>query len=666
VSAFDVLDKSPAESVGERVVPPVLSSVSKVSDECIVAYKTTDEPVYFKEDTWDLNLYKPVTSSVDYFFYFERFEQPFRDEMKQLCLLWLQHDARNVSSIKACMPTCFTPFYTFAKNHNISIASALSDEQWISDFVTSASELAPKTLEKFIAIIKRLRRFRLRGYCDFGPESDKLEVALAGCGKHPEGENQTSVIPSRIYCNLIAGLSDILKDFVENNIAEKVIALYARIDSLPSSGGRLGKLHILSKNKTRPRKYKHPKTLESMMADLGLDSWLMKYGMKVNLLGLQAMVGATQLAAKIWIHLFTGMRHMEVNSLPYQCLSTIESRGKDITVIHGRTSKLTGAGVIPTLWITNDIVKVAVTAAQGLSRYFAAYHGLTVNEDVMYLFPRMGNIGKIKSIEDFEPEGMVQPEPLNKLLALIPGLIIEEEDVAELLQFQSFTPDFRTKFKVGEIWPLTTHQCRRSLAVYTARSNRVSIGAMTAQFKHLTLQMQEYYRRGSLWAKDLLASDAQNEYRKGNKSMVDLIELEERTKQYDDFEERVINEAGPLAGGAGSTFKRTKRSGEFAIIGEDREQTKRSFIEGRLAFKESPIGWCTKLDACDKIIITNDTQCVGCENSVFTQRDIPKMERHIVYLQEVKQPYSKGSMFERHYAQQIDLMEKTIEKVKGV
>lgn len=668
MSAFNDLVGTPAYDFGELAIPP--TSEQKIPPEdIIVGYKSAADgtlaPVYFSEDFWDLNLYKPLTARHNYFFYFARFENPQRQEIKELCYLWLSRKATSVSSIAECQPKRFKSFYNFARNHDISLKEALSNEEWIADFVHGAVTLTPGGLKNLKEKIKQIRRFRLQGVINWGPPSEKLINVLESINNYYE-VNQTSVIPSRIYCNLITGLSDLLNDFVTQDIANKIISLYKKIDALPYAGGRKGKLTVLSETKKGERKLRNTHTIESLLEDVGLTEWLKKYNHELNLKELDKLVMVVQLAARLWIHCFTGMRDMEVRSLPYVCLGKIESKGKQITIIRGLTSKLTGVGAINTMWVTNDIVQLAIDTAQGIGRYFGAYHNVTIDEGRMPLFPQKGAPRKIISTGDFKANTCNLSRVWERLLRGIPNIIIEESDLKELERFQSFTPDFRKKFKVGSVWPLHTHQLRRSLAVYSARSNKVEIGAMTAQFKHLGLVMQEYYRRGSVWAVDLLASPVQNEYLSGILGLVELIEVNERLKQFDDFEERVLAETGPLAGGAGSVFRRIKRDGGAIILEKDREYTQQAFLDGRTAFKESPIGWCTKREACDKIKITNDTQCIGCENSVFTPKDERKLLNHIEYLKGAKAGYSTGSMFEKHYALQIDKTEKTLAKIRGV
>ena len=46
--------------------------------------------------------------------------------------------------------------------------------------------------------------------------------------------------------------------------------------------------------------------------------------------------------AKLWIHLFTGMRDNEVNQLSSDCYQTVQSNEHLVHVIMGYTSKLHG------------------------------------------------------------------------------------------------------------------------------------------------------------------------------------------------------------------------------------------------------------------------------------------------------------------------------------
>jgi len=118
-----------------------------------------------------------------------------------------------------------------------------------------------------------------------------------------------------------------------------------------------------------------------------------------------------------------------------------------------------------------------------------------------------------------------------RLLARMPTLSIREEDICELERFDGFR-DWRNDpdVEIGKTWPLATHQCRRSLAVYSARSGLVSVGSMALQFKQLTETMASYYRKGNAFAENFLCTD-------DAASWMDELEHERRTAQFIDYQE---------------------------------------------------------------------------------------------------------------------------------
>jgi hypothetical protein len=76
-------------------------------------------------------------------------------------------------------------------------------------------------------------------------------------------------------------------------------------------------------------------------------------------------------------------------------------------------------------------------------------------------------------------------------------VIITKEDYKELIETDE-EKDWASidKFQIGQPWPLTTHQWRRSIAFYAANSGLVSMPSLRRQFKHLSLAMSRYYAKG--------------------------------------------------------------------------------------------------------------------------------------------------------------------------
>nr|MBF4444028.1 integrase [Vibrio anguillarum] len=81
--------------------------------------------------------------------------------------------------------------------------------------------------------------------------------------------------------------------------------------------------------------------------------------------------------------------------------------------------------------------------------------------------------------------------------------IITEDDLEE---FRLINPNREPQraaenLKVGNIWPLTTHQLRRTFAVFSKRHNLCHDIAIKEQFKHLDLPTTEWYGEGGLASK---------------------------------------------------------------------------------------------------------------------------------------------------------------------
>src|SRR5258706_10613078 len=86
--------------------------------------------------------------------------------------------------------------------------------------------------------------------------------------------------------------------------------------------------------------------------------------------------------------------------------------------------------------------------------------------------------------------------------------IIEEADLRELEQIDPHRAwRSEERFKPGIPWTFTSHQLRRSLALYAQRSGLVSLPSLRRQLQHVTEEMSRYYARGSTGAKDLIGDN---------------------------------------------------------------------------------------------------------------------------------------------------------------
>jgi hypothetical protein len=168
----------------------------------------------------------------------------------------------------------------------------------------------------------------------------------------------------------------------------------------------------------------------------------------------------------------------------------------------------------------------------------------------------------------------------------IDALAIEEGDIAELEEIDPFRawreePDF----EISRPWPLTTHQLRRSLAVYANASGLVRLSSLRRQLQHVTREMALYYGRGSTFCKNFIQDDP-----KGYNKHV-AIEWQNGAEEAEmlAFVRDVLHSKEHMFGGAGSYYERQRDRGEVM----SREEVTRQMKAGLLSYRESPLGGCT-------------------------------------------------------------------------
>ncbi|MCW3148168.1 hypothetical protein N8H22_06045 [Stutzerimonas stutzeri] len=539
-------------------------------------------------------------------------------EMKkiQLARMYLFHRPRKPTSIRLIE---LRRLSRLALNNDLSLSDLLDDANINRVLLPSFAELAANQMKFMLQLLKELFDLRVK-YPDFKfapTDYAIIERIQALYDKHPKQKandsQQTKLIPSRLYAAIIAALNAELDDF--NTNADAVVELFRQRKANPRFG--LPECHACS--------YKDSVAWEGAIAQYGLSSRFESRSI-ANWLDLLAYLGEAQSAAKYWIHLFTGMRANEARHLPADAYTTIKAGGADVHILRGYTSKIAGQNQTETFWMTAEIIEKGVVAARHIGKIAALISDYDDSNLSHYpLFPSLGP-GKRAEINSFAGAPVISQgghtESQKRLLARWPDLIVEEADIRELEQFDGFR-DWRNDpdVKVGQVWPLLTHQCRRSLAVYCARSGLVSVGSLGLQFKHLSEVMTSYYRKGSAFAVNFLnTDDAQN--------MIDEIEYERHKAQYINYEVNVISTTSRLWGGEGNRIQVARDKGQPLIITTDREMTKKKFLKGEITYKLGPIGGCTNLEPCDKISFTSVFACIDCEKSILDDdRSLKNIQR---------------------------------------
>ena len=239
-------------------------------------------------------------------------------------------------------------------------------------------------------------------------------------------------------------------------------------------------------------------------------------------------------------------------------------------------------------------------------------------------------------------------------------LRITESDLAELEAFDGFRSWREEKdCQIGEYWNICTHQFRRSLAVYGARSGMIGLGTLSVQFKHLTEAMTLYYRNNAVFAPNILASDSQKEF-------LQELEYQRLVHSYTQFEEGVINSSSRLLGGAGTYLQLQKDREQLLNVFPSREETIKQMKKGEIAYKPSLFGACTNPDSCEKISFTAITSCLSCAHAVFDTGSAEKMQKVVQRIQRVRDTQAQSSLLYGQMDSDIMALNKTIQKIKTI
>ncbi|USI86370.1 hypothetical protein LZ086_14890 [Acinetobacter johnsonii] len=476
---------------------------------------------------------------------------------------------------------------------------------------------------------------------------------------------QTKVVPSRLYMALINALTDKLNEFNQN--ATALLQWFQRIQQ-DKAFARM------------PREFKDYKNAVSFVDArdlLGLTQ-LFENNQIQKHANLTRYITLIQGMAKLWIHLFTGMRDNEVNQLSYDCYQTVQSNEHLVHVLMGYTSKLHGGGNKSTYWITFEDIQFGVNAAQSIGEIYALFnpHYDFSNLSEYPLFPtrysqkhRYKKNQNIENEADFISNFSGAPtrtqsnfnQYLNRISASFgDGLRIAESDLVELEAFDGFRNWREEKdCQIGEYWNICTHQFRRSLAVYGARSGIIGLGALSVQYKHLTEAMTLYYRNNAVFAPNVLASESQKEF-------IQELEYQRLVHSYAQFDEGVINSSSKLFGGAGTYLQLQKDREQLLKVFPNRDETIKRMKKGEIAYKPSLFGACTNPDSCEKISFTAITSCLSCTHAVFDAASVEKMQKAVQRLQRVRDTQTQGSLLYGQMDSDIMALNKTIHKIQTV
>jgi len=484
--------------------------------------------------------------------------------------------------------------------------------------------------------------FRIEG---FGFDQSFMDKVKNVMGQSIKTRKQTLLIPSRIYSNLIESGLDVFNKFNNYSPLIESYFLSGNYSSLNPNTGRV---------KVRFAKHAHECGIIDFINDFEITT---SQSLVVRLSQIQTM-------GFLLIACFSGMRSSEIKSLGPDCLNICKIADNEIYTLTGYTSKTTNIGLKKTSWITSELIKPVIQALKVLRKIcksISDQRGLYTNIKLeeLPLFPHFMH-HKLTELTGSHPLYPYPPTLLDCLESttakLIKNVDIRESDIDELTQFNSLI-DWGEEYKlvVGKNWKFKSHQFRRSLVVYGVRSGIIKLSVLKKQLQHLTLNMTIYYGNQASTARNLFDEYIISEFRK-----------EDIRYQFVQYEEKVIDTKDTLFGGEGTRLQLSKRSPNVPEYLVDKTKTYRYFEEGRIAYKKTFIGGCSKVGSCDKLGFSYITVCLNCKDAIFdssTKEALIKTKR--AYLQRLEK-YEFGSIIYKQLQIEINAINKMLNKVEMI
>ncbi|NRP46353.1 MULTISPECIES: hypothetical protein [unclassified Marinobacterium] len=476
--------------------------------------------------------------------------------------------------------------------------------------------------------------------------------------------HQHFVIPTRIYADVIDKSGELVDNF--NSVRFRILDLYQTRFEIQQNENLD---YAANQNReARPNEV----MWQDAIKEHDLTNYIETYQIN-DMQELSSHLKLVQSACSVFIQIFSGMRVGEVRKLSSNPFFRVEVDTTEVFIIKGYTHKAIGGGLLTgTHWITADFVESSVQSAQVIGRIAGLLNDYDLEKCGTEFYPLF------PSLKYNPSKTRKNTSPSNRLYAAAPissnisdrfiryfkdldCAEIVKEDIGKIALANRFQDLTKKGVIVGEKWPLKTHQFRRSLAAYSARSGLVTVGDTKYQFQHLFEDMSLYYRSGSLYVENFI--DSETEDGMALEELIADMQMEFRIAQFESYEATLLGN-DRLFGGEGTRLQRIKDRGEPLIITTDRETTYKNFIEGRMVYKQGPLGGCTNINNCDKLSLTVLGACAECSFSVCDSRSIVKVERELVRLKKMQSRFKPDSSFHKQIQSEIDVLERTIDKQK--
>ncbi|WP_182003003.1 hypothetical protein [Acinetobacter lactucae] len=534
-------------------------------------------------------------------------------------------------------------FATFFKSNNSSFLNLRKNGIAQKNILDKLSLNKEITIGQYYNVMQLINSTGLFfGIEDFGFDDYFMVKVQKLVQKADKSRKQTILIPNRIYSEFIKSGLDIFDKF--NKYSNKIELYFSNGAYSALTLNEIRNKHSFSINAKKNKIYDFINAF-----DITNRSALIIRLIQIQTLGF------------LLIACFSGMRNSEIKTLGVDCLSTSKIGGRDIYTLTGYTTKTTNQGARKATWITSELIKPVIETlkvlrkiCKNLSDYKNIYTHLSLDD--YPLLPHFMH-KKVNELSGSHPRFKYPPTLADNLETtfnqLIKNIDIRQTDLDELAHFNPLI-DWCEEYKleVGKNWQFKTHQFRRSLVVYGVRSGFVKFPSLKKQLQHLTIDMTTYYGNR--------AGSAQNLF---EDSIVADFKNENIRYQFSQYEEKVLNNDDTLFGGEGIRIHLSKLAADSPDYLKDKKTTYKHFEEGRIAYKQTFLGGCSRVGTCDKLGFSYITVCLNCKDAIFDSSSKEAMKKTKKSFLKRLEKYEPDSVTYRQLQIEINAIDKILKKV---
>jgi len=458
-----------------------------------------------------------------------------------------------------------------------------------------------------------------------------------------ENKGQHPVIPPDVYSKLFSNSLAVVQEFLDSNFEESAQRLLDHVNDLVNTGGsgngfapaanRKGYTNRLVRFLGTPKteadlkeraKYEWDYSRSNLAPTITTDSWF--YGCE-NRNDISDRINIVRLQAYWLILIQGGMREQEAITLPYGPLKPVKATKDSLAYILGWTTKYTGGS--QGRWVLGDAGQKAHEALFRLAQFIYKFNANDDSVERKYLFINtklsVGDKGqKLDNQTHITPTGFThttrakqgERDKVNRVE--VPS--VSERDLAFLQQYSLASKVDWHKVSLGEPWPLTAHQYRRSFVFYSLATGLVTVAGAKRQLHHLSKSITEYYgnQDGNHMLQQFFTDKESQELVSTEKSIVN-------TMAYLD----AITSGKPLKGAAGlNTEKHLNVANantpekRMTYAKNNKDILLKQAKEGRLKVTVTPLGMCTSTLDCDSYALGQSTACLSCMNAIHDPEKI--------------------------------------------